>query len=252
MPHRLLLVIFMSCLLGCQPARDDVLVVAASANLRFAMEEIAAAYTGQTDIPCEMTVSSSGKLTAQIIAGAPYDVFLSADMKYPDTLHLLGLTDGKPAVYAYGSLVVWSGKTDSLTSLHDLTGPLIRHVALANPRNAPYGYAAEQVLRKAGIYDRIASKLVFGESISQVNQFVMSGAVQAGFTSRSTVLAGRIGNYGSWFEVPDSLYDPIVQGVALLPRHPEKAQAREAFRNFLFSEEGTAILDKFGYTPVVQ
>jgi molybdate transport system substrate-binding protein len=134
-------------------------------------------------------VSSSGKLTAQIRSGAPFEVFLSADTKYPDELHKAGFAAQAPKVYAYGSLVLWSReKRDLPQNLRFLTGPQIARIAVANPKLAPYGEAAVQALTYYKLYPKVEKKLVFGESIAQVNQYVLSGAAPVGFTAKSVVL----------------------------------------------------------------
>ena len=215
--------------------------------MRFAMEEIIPAFTAHSGIECAMTVSSSGKLTAQIIAGAPYDVFVSADMKYVDTLHRLGLAES-PKVYAYGRLVLWSASDGRAATLDALSDVIYRHIAVANPHNAPYGRAAVSALRQAGIYGEVEDRLVFGESISQVNQFIKSGSVDAGFTSLSTSRSERATQHGHWAVVPAHYYEPIAQGIAVLLRDSTRTERARSFRDFLVSPEATTILDKFGYT----
>ena len=169
--------------------KEGPLTIATAANMQFAMEDMIRAFEVAADISCELVVSSSGKLTAQIHEGAPFDILISADMKYPEDLYRAGLTETPPQVYAYGKLVLWSLQDSLELSLQALKSPNVRHVALANPETAPYGKAALEVLQYHGIYEEVREKLVFGESIAQTNQFIISKAAEAGFTAMSVVLA---------------------------------------------------------------
>ena len=132
---------------GRSPAESQELTIATAANVQFAMEEIIQAFSQDHGIPCEMIVGSSGKLTAQIVQGAPYDVFVSADMKYPQNLLGNNKTWDTPVAYAYGKLVLWTLDEDLTPELDQLKEPEVKHIAIANPRNAPYGVAAMQVLQ---------------------------------------------------------------------------------------------------------
>lgn len=245
---KMLFVLFTSgvfLLIGCQTQSSDRLNVATAANMQFAMKELTTAFARETGIECEAILGSSGKLTAQIKAGAPYHVFVSADMAYPQALTSQGFSSNSPQVYAYGKLVIWTQKNFELNHLSGLNPG---HVALANPQTAPYGRAAEEALKAMNLYEAWKDKLVFGESISQVNQFVSSGAADIGFTSKSVVLAPVLTNKGNWIEVDSSLYKPIEQGVVLLKSSPEKERQAREFLEFLFSPAAKEILDKFGYT----
>lgn len=226
---------------GFQP-----LTIATAANMQFAMETLTKAFTEETGILCELTISSSGKLTAQIKEGAPYDVFVSANMKYPNELYKQGMTVEKPKVYAHGKLVLWSMKEGLLPTLELLDDSSISHIALANPKTAPYGMAAEEVLKGEGLYDRLESKLVFGESIAQTNQFIITQSAEVGFTSMSVVLSPQMKDKGKWIELAPSLYSPIEQGIVVLKKDTEIENA-EIFYDFIFSPKAKKILEEFGY-----
>jgi molybdate transport system substrate-binding protein len=230
--------------LSCQTSQKQELRIAAAANMQFAMEAITKAFAEQTGIKSETVIGSSGKLTAQIKASAPYDIFISADMKYPNFLYENGFAKHPPKVYAKGKLVLWSVKEGIVPSISILTTPQIRHIVLANPKIAPYGKAAMETIQSYELEERVKDKFVFGESIAQTNQFIHSQAAEIGFTAKSVVLSPLMKNKGQWIEIPDSLYSPIEQGIILLN---EPSKAALAFQNFLFSKKGKAILETYGY-----
>lgn len=228
--------------LQAQPLR-----VAVAANAQFVMEQLRSAFQKKTGIPVEAIVNSSGKLTTQIEQGAPYDVFLSADMGYPQTLYTEGLTTAPPAIYAYGSLVLWTLTDLPLKpDLSALKQAAVRHVAIANPNTAPYGEAAVSVLQKKGLLNVIKPKIVYGESIAQVNQYILSGSAEVGFTAKSVVLDPGLRGKGHWIDLPATLYSPIAQGVVVLKRTSQRQVATQ-FVAFLHSPEARRLLAQFGY-----
>ena len=227
--------------------RSQGLTVAVAANMQFAMEEIVMAFTEETGVPCDLIFGSSGKLTAQIVEGAPFDVLVSADMKYPESLQEKGLAESAPAVYAYGSLVLWTLEDSLELSLTALKSEEVRHIALANPKTAPYGVAAQDVLWHYGLYDAVKEKLVFGESIAQTNQFITSGAAEAGFTALSVVLSPQMQGKGQWITPDPAAYQPIAQGMVVVRREGRSTENGMAFRDFVFSDRAREILAKFGY-----
>jgi molybdate transport system substrate-binding protein len=242
---RFLLLLLLTFLPGSRLAAQAV-KVAVAANAQFVVEELRKAFKAESGADLEPIVSSSGKLTAQIRNGAPFEVFLSADTKYPDELHKAGFAAEAPKVYAYGSLVLWSREKRGLPpTLNFLTGPDIARIAVANPRLAPYGEAAVQALTYYKLYARVEKKLVFGESIAQVNQYVLSGAAPVGFTSKSVVLDPATVGKGAWVEVDRKAYRPIAQSVVLL-KTGQSAGARQ-FYAFLSGEAAKAIFRKYGY-----
>ncbi len=234
-------------LAACGEQRHSVLTIATAANMQYAMQALTERFEALEGIPCRSIVSSSGKLTAQITEGAPFGVFVSADMKYPRLLCEQGLCVDSPQVYAYGHLVLWTRQEDLEPSLEALFSPRVRHIALANPRTAPYGRAAMEVLERIGAEPVLRKKLVYGESISQTNPFILSGNAELGFTAKSVVLSPAVRDLGKWVEVADTLYEPIAQGVVVLKGRPGQLEAAQAFRTFLFSAEAREILRNFGY-----
>lgn len=237
----------LALLTACRSPEPAKLTIATAANMQFAMEALTRAFTTETGIACNLTVSASGKLTAQIREGAPYDVFVAADMKYPDELFKAGLATRAPEAYARGRLVLWSAKPGLEPSLPGLADSAIRHIALANPRTAPYGLAAEEALKRQGLYEALAYKFVYGESIAQTTQFISTQAAEAGFTAMSVVLSEQMKGKGRWIEVDPALYAPIDQGIVVLRRAETDGAAAEKFYTFMFSAKAKAILKQFGY-----
>jgi len=255
---RLLSVVLITLLLtNCQPdsgpAADgpNTLVVATAANVQFAMTELEKAFEARSDYQIDPVVSSTGKLTVQIKQGAPYDLLIAANRKYPESLIASGDAQGPVRIYALGSLVLWTTR-DLLIglgmSLLDELAPKDK-IAVANPENAPYGTESIRALRARGQLDRLQSQLIYGESIAQTNQYIVSGAAAVGFTARSVVLSPNMEEKGQWITVPDNLYEPIQQGVVAtsygVENHPEAVQA---FLEFLFSAEAQTIFRNYGYT----
>lgn len=228
----------------------QTLRVAVAANAQFVMEPLREAFQKQSGVQIESIVSSSGKLTTQIQQGAPFDVFLSADMDYPNALHQQGLTTTQPIVYAYGSLVLWTLSELPLSAdLRVLQNPLVRHIALANPETAPYGAAAVSLLKYRKMLAAVQLRLVYGESIAQVNQYVLSGAAEVGITAKSVVLDPALKGRGHWIDLPPPGYSPIAQGVVVL-RRTDQPKAAQQFIQFLRTPAARRLLQQYGYrTP---
>lgn len=248
MIKRLYIVLVSFFIIACGEQKKEKLTIAAAANMQFAIHSLTHNFTKQTGIECNVILGSSGKLTAQILQGAPYDIFMSADTQYPSTLHQKGFTLQKPKTYAFGNLILWS-LTDNITpSILNLTHPDIKHIALANPTTAPYGKASLEVLEQYNLNHKLQAKLIYGESISQVNQFVTSKATEIGFTSKSA-LYGNLKNKGNWIDIPYSLYTPIKQGIVILKNNKHLSSANQFYR-FVFSQKGQQILYEHGYLKV--
>jgi molybdate transport system substrate-binding protein len=232
-----------------QSVSAATLTVAVAANLQYALEEIKTEFKKETGQDLQLSYGSSGKFVTQIINGAPFDVFLSADMTYPDYLYQQSYATAAPKIYAYGSLVLWSIKKQDLSQWKSLLiGSTIAKIALANPKTAPYGKEAMNALSYYKLETRLKPRLVFGDSISQTNQYIHSGLADIGFTAKSVVLSREMKDQGSWIEIPPESYQPIAQGALLLKHgmktHPLLAQQ---FYNFLSSAKARAIFQKNGY-----
>lgn len=235
-----------------QSTPSKPLTIAAASDLQFALPQIIAAYTRSTGVNVRVTYGSSGNLSAQISNGAPFDLLLSADSTYPKSLIANGnAVPTSLTFYARGCLVLWFGPSvkppsdrPELADLLKTSG--IRNIAIANPKHAPYGRAAEAALKSAGIYDQVASKLVFGENISQTVQFVDSGNAQAGLVALSLLQSGPTQHQGVWRVVALDSYPPLDQA-AVVTTHGASDPHAQAFINFLRSSEARAIFQRFGF-----
>jgi molybdate transport system substrate-binding protein len=202
-----------------------------------------------TGMDVKTVYGSSGKLAAQIRNGAPFDVFVSADMEFPDSLAKWGLAAARARPYAYGKLVLWTIKDlDPAKGPAGLAESGVAKIALADPQRAPYGREAVKALKKSGAYENVKGKLIFGESIAQVNQYILLGTVDIGFTAKSVVLAEDMRGKGKWAEVDSSAYDPIVQGALICKYGTENHPGPSAkFLDYLYSAPARTILAKYGY-----
>jgi molybdate transport system substrate-binding protein len=228
----------------------DRVAVAAAANLIYVLEPLDAAFAlADPGVVITREIGASGNLVAQIAQGAPYDVFLSADLEFPQKLVAAGAADGPSLVtFAVGRLVLWTLRPGlSLPSVEAVVrNPAVARIALANPRAAPYGRAAEEVLARLGVEAVARPKLVFAENISQTAQYVASGNVDAGFVALSLVRSPKLPDRGRWLEIPSSLHAPLAQGAVLTRRGAANPVARR-YLNFLHSPAARAILAQFGY-----
>lgn len=240
---------FVSCAALAGVVEAETLSVAVAANVQYAFEDLKTAFKQETGHELVGTFNSSGKFVAQISNGAPFDVFLSADMEFPEKLYKDGLTTAAPKVYAYGALVLWTTKTLDLTQWQSLlASSQVTHIAVANPKAAPYGRETMKVLSALKLDQRLQPKLVFGESISQTNQYIHSGVVDVGFTAKSVVLSPEMQGQGKWVDVPKSTYQPIAQGAVILNYGKEHhAKAAQQFYDFVYSAKARAIFERYGY-----
>jgi len=228
---------------------SSLMTVAAAANMQFALEEIKTAFITETGKPFQCVYGASGKLTTQIKNGAPFDLFVSADMAYPDSLYKWALATDKPRIYAYGVLVLWTMKDyDLAKGLSFLSDPSVVKIAIGDLKSTIYGPAAVKAMMATRVYDSVKSKLVFGENISQVSQYVTTLSADVGFSAKSIVTSLPLQGKGKWVEVDKALYDPLAQGAVILKygkeKHPEVAQK---LFDFLYSPKAREILLKYGY-----
>lgn len=235
---------------GFKEQPPQKITVAVAANMQYAVNALKEKFEKETGISVEVILGSSGKLTQQIEQGAPFDVFISADTSYPAELYDKKFAATLPKVYAKGVLVLWTARTDIKPSsdLQLLLDDGVKKIALANPKTAPYGVAAEEVLKYYKLYDKVQGKLVYGESISQTNQFILTQSADIGFTAKSVVLADEMKGKGTWVAIDSNAYAPISQAAALLKHGQENnKEAAEKFYDFLYSNSAKEIYKKFGY-----
>ena len=226
--------------------------VAAAADLQFALADIKTAFAKvRPDIHVTVTYGSSGNFYAQIVNGAPFDLYLSADENYPTKLVEAGLADRSTAFrYSRGRLVLWVLKGSPIAleklGLKALLDPAARRVAIANPRHAPYGRAAEAALTRLGLLDAVQPRLVYGENIAQTAQFVQAGAADIGILALSLAKAPAMAATGRSFELPLDAYPALEQGGVVLARTRDLPSA-QALCAFLQGSEGRIILQRYGF-----
>lgn len=221
--------------------------VAAAANLQSVILVLQKDFKQKTGVEIEPIIGSSGNLVAQMHNGAPFDVFLSADMNFPKKLYDDGLAINAPVVYAFGSLIICSIQDMGFENWERLLlTPKIKKIAIGNPAIAPYGLAAQEALQHKGILNDIKGKLVAGESISQVNTYITTAVVEVGFTTQSLVKdpANKINLY--WKAIDPKFYSPIEQGMVVLKSSANKVNA-DKFYKYMQSADAKKILEEYGY-----
>jgi molybdate transport system substrate-binding protein len=230
-----------------QSVRADEVSVAVAANFTDAMRDITPLFEKTTGHTVKVSFGSTGKLYAQIEHGAPFEVFLAADGKRPMRAESEGLAvAGSRFTYAMGKLALWSPKEGSFTDAEAfLKKAEFKRAAIANPKTAPYGMAAQQVMEYLGIWKRVRSKLVRGDSIAQTFQFTATGNVEVGFVALSQVTAWKKSK-GTMWEIPQDYYAPIAQQAVLLKKGSDNPAAK-AFLDFLKGAEAHGVITGYGY-----
>ena len=233
---------------GSANAQQKITIVAA-ANLKVALDSVNTVFKKENPgVNPQIIYGASGKLFEQITKGAPFDVFFSADMEYPDKLQEKKMTASETKRYAVGKLVIWSKKTDpNVKKINSLLDAGIRKIAIGNPTTAPYGEKAVESLKFYKIYDRVKSKLVFGENITQATQFVTTGNADIGITALSLVLTPNMKKEGGkYYVIPQQSHSSLEQGCVILKKAQGNANALK-FYNFISSKKAEAILNYYGY-----
>ncbi len=229
-------------------ARGEILV-AAAADLQFAMEEVADAFRkDHPGVAVKVSYGSSGNFYTQIQRGAPYDLYFSADVKYPEMLEKAGLAATPPRLYAIGRIVLWTRRDsgfDPQRGMELLLDPAVRRVAVANPAHAPYGARARESLMHYGLWERVQPRLVFGENISQTAQFVQTGNAQVGILALSLALAPALQD-GHYLLIPEESHQPLEQAFIITRRARDKPAA-QAFADFVSGPRARAIMGNHGF-----
>lgn len=238
----------MCCLIAASTAHADEVHVAVAANFVAPMKAIAARFEQETGHKVLSTVGATGKFYAQIKNGAPFEILLAADDDTPARLEKEGAgVAGSRFTYAIGKLVLWSARPGLVDDRGDiLKKPRYEHLAIANPKLAPYGAAAVEAMKKLNVYGAIEPRLVVGESIAQTQQFVASGAAPLGFVAMSQVFEGGKLKSGSAWVVPAGLYSPIRQDAIALDKGRDKPTVA-AFLAWLKSDAVKVIIRSYGY-----
>ena len=224
--------------------------IAVAANVSYAIKPLIKEFNKrQPNTKVRVTLGSSGKLTVQIKHGAPYGLFMSANMNYPDALYRDKIAVTKPRIYAQGALAYLSTKKRDLSKGIQITRESsIKKIAVANPKTAPYGIATREALLNAGIYKEVKSKFIYGESVAQTVSYAMVAA-DMGFIAKSALFSPNMKQYKkgvNWEDVDPKLYTPIDQGVVILKNATTNSEIK-SFYDFLFTKSAQSILQKFGY-----
>jgi molybdate transport system substrate-binding protein len=241
-------ILFAIALLWGGYAKAEKLSVVAASDLKFCLDllvdQYEKAHPGST---IQVTYGSSGKAFSQIQQGAPYDVYFSADVEYPNKLAAAGKTASTPKLYAIGRLVLWSAKEDaSKLRLPSLMDARFHKIAIANPTHAPYGKKAEEVLRNAKLWDSLQPRLVLGENISQAAQFVQSGSAPIGILALSLVKSPAFAGQ-RYYLIPSQYHTPLEQAVVILKRAESNPLATD-FVKYIFTPPARKIFETYGFT----
>jgi molybdate transport system substrate-binding protein len=231
-------------------ATAQELRVAAASDLQAALPAIAAQFEKETGHRVALTFGSSGNFSTQIQNGAPFDVFMSADIEYPKRLEETGLAEhGSLYGYATGRLVLWTRHDSGIDikgGLKVLSDARVRRIAIANPAHAPYGRAAVAALRHEGVYDQVQSKFVLGENISQTAQFAESGNADVGLIALALALSPALKDAGAFVEIASDIYPPIEQAAIVVAASKQKALAGQ-FIAALKQPAAKAVLRSYGF-----
>jgi len=225
--------------------------IAVAANVSYAMPSIIKEFNKlYPNTQVNVILGSSGKLTAQILHGAAYDIFLSANMKYPKKLFENKIALSKPIVYAQGSLAILSPNQRSFKhGIYILQSKLVKRIAIANPKTAPYGAATLEALQKANIIENIKNKIIYAESISQTVAYTIMVA-DVGIVAKSSLFSPKLRKFHQnvhWVELDKTLYTPIQQGIVLLKNGQSNTEVKFLY-DFILSKKGQNILKNFGYS----
>ncbi|HSF31817.1 MAG TPA: molybdate ABC transporter substrate-binding protein [Candidatus Tectomicrobia bacterium] len=235
-----------------QGADERVVRVAAAADLKFALDDILQAFERQhADITTRATYGSSGNFFAQLSNRAPFDIYFSADVDYPRWLIAQGVALKETEfLYAVGRIVVWVPRQSPLDldrlGMQAIIDPSVRKIAIANPKHAPYGRAAEAAMKTLGVYEPAQARFVLGENIAQTAQFVQSRAADIGIIALALALAPALRDEGRYWEIPLDAYPRMNQGGVILPWAKDMAATR-ALRTFVLGSEGKDILRRYGF-----
>lgn len=246
--RRFISYLLMLALMGPTLAQAEKITIAAAADLKFAMDEVIAAFSkAYPGHDVSAVYGSSGNFQTQIRNGAPYDLYFSADINYPRALASDGLAASAVKPYALGRIVIWSASQDARKmTLGDLAAPSITRIAIANPQHAPYGKRAEEALKASGLWDKIQSKLVFGENVGQAAQYVSTGNAQVGIIALSLAVSPALSSKGGYALVPGALHGPLEQGYIITKRAASNPLAKQ-FADYLDGPAARSVMVRYGF-----
>ena len=240
------LILVSACNRHSPVANNRELTIAAAADLAPAFEELGREFQATHQIKVIFSFGSTGLLAKQIENGAPMDLFAAANTDYIDQLYKQGLiVSDTRTIYARGRITLWSRKDSPqrIEKISDLTRPEVKRIAIANPDHAPYGTAAREALQRAGVWENVKSKLVYGENIRQTLQYAETGNVEVAIVALSLSLRSD----GQWFLIPEELHKPLDQALAVIKGSKNEREARE-FARFVMGSQGREIMRKYGFT----
>ncbi len=244
----LLIVTFQLIILSQISYAQEKILIAAASDLKFALDSVVNVFTKTNEGKIAITYGSSGKLTEQIINGAPFHIFFSADRVYPERLENQRKTSSAIHNYATGRIVIWSKKVDpTKNQMKSLLDPGVKKISIAHPLQAPYGKRAIETLEYYGLSEAVRSNLVYGENISQTAQFVSTGAADIGIIALSLALSPNMKNdTGKYFLIPEASHEPLIQA-AVITAHGKGNNLTASFFKYIGSDEAIGILEHFGF-----
>jgi molybdate transport system substrate-binding protein len=242
------IVIAVALAFGSGIAMAETITIVAASSIKFAMTDIVNKFNAEhRNDEIKTIYGASGKFAAQIQNGAPFDIFFAADTNFPQMLKKERLTSTDPVVYAVGRLVIWSSTTDATKlTLQKLSESTIRKLAIANPEHAPYGMRAKEAMKSARVWEKIQSKLVFGENVEHTAQMVSTGAADAGLIPLSLALNPAMVKQGGYSLIDDGLHEPLAQAFVITKRAKDSALARR-FAAYFQAPESRKIIESYGF-----
>ncbi|MCK9421554.1 MAG: molybdate ABC transporter substrate-binding protein [Bacteroidales bacterium] len=246
MGKRILVILYL-CFIAIYSLSAQTVTIAAAADLRFVMDELTNEFKkSNPKIKVEVIYGSSGNLYQQIVNQAPFDIFFSADISYPQKLDSLNLTGSKPKLYAIGHLVMWSASLDVSKGIELLRNNDVKKIAIANPRVAPYGKRAMECLKYYKMDDRVKDKIVEGENVSQAAQFVLTGNTEVGLIALSLALSPEMKSKGKYFSIDEKSYSKLEQAYVIIKK-PETSKEVLKFTDYIETEQARRLFGKYGF-----
>lgn len=245
MKKALLFIIF--SLLSFASQAEEILI-AAAADLKFAMDEIVKEFKKQNPTDkINVIYGSSGTFLIQIQNGAPFDLYFSADIDYPRKLQSMNLTSSDVKLYAFGRIVIWSSQMDaSKMTLKDLNDKSINRISIANPRHAPYGKRAVEAMKAVSVYEGISRHLLFAENVGQASQWVLSGNAQVGIIALSLAMSDEMKNKGKYTLIDEKLHQRLEQGY-VITKYGENNKLAKQFAEYVSTKSARSIMERYGF-----